>query len=125
MVKLLVPVQEFKGLDSTISPHFGRAPLLAEAIISKEGDIVSLQSLENTPHGERHGHGGTHKRVADLEPDALVVMAMGPRGLRDFGDRGIAVFTGSVRTIGEAVEAYVGGDLSPLTEACHEAKHKF
>jgi len=125
MVRLLVPVQEFKGSDSVIFPHFGRTPLMVEAVISEKGEILSLDSHRNVPHGEMHGHGGAHELVARLMPDALVVMGMGPRGLRDFGDRGIAIFTGPVQTLREAVDSYVGGRLSSLTEACRDAKHKF
>lgn len=124
MPRLVVPVERDEHYRSRISPHFGRAPLFAVVEISQDGVARSLEMVESM--GEHAGgRGFAHDAVADLRPDAVVVMGMGPRGLQRFQNDGVAVFTGDVTTVGEAVEAYVRGQLRGLTEACREARHRF
>lgn len=124
MSRLVVPVERDEQYRSRISAHFGRAPLFAVVEISEDGVARSLEIVENVG---RHsgGRGLAHDAVAKFRPDAMVVMGMGPRGLQRFQDEGVAVFTGEVTTVGEAIEAYVRGQLRGLTEACREARHRF
>lgn len=124
MPRLVVPVERDERYRSRIFPHFGRAPLFAVVEISKEGVAQSLEVVENVGQ-HAGGHGYTHDAVIGLRPDAVVVMGMGPRGLQRFQDERVAVFTGDITTVGEAVEAYARGELRGLTEACREARHRF
>ncbi len=124
MVKLVIPVERFERERSMIFPHFGRAPVYAVVELLEDGSVKSISSVDNV--GEHFGgHGGAETLVSNLEPDALVVKGMGPRGLQAFQSRGVAVFTGDVGTVGEAIDAYVGGRLVGLTEPCREARHQF
>jgi len=124
MVRLVIPVESFENERSVVSPHFGRAPGFAVIEISSDGRVISMSSHRNV--GEHFGgHGGAESVVRGLTPDALVVKGMGPRGLQAFQNNGIAVFTGPVNTVGEAIESYLAGTLSSLTEPCRDARHKF
>ncbi|MBS7623259.1 NifB/NifX family molybdenum-iron cluster-binding protein [Candidatus Bathyarchaeota archaeon] len=122
MVKLVIPIERFEGEMSTVFPHFGRAPHFAVAELTEDGSVKSITSIDNV--GDHFGgHGAAEALVSKLEPDALVVKGMGPRGLEAFQSRGVAVYTGDVNTIGEAITAYTTGRLVALTEACREARH--
>ena len=122
MAKLVIPIEVFERGDSLMSPHFGRAPLFAVVEILRDGSVKSISPVENT--GEHFGgHGAAEALVSQLQPDALVVKGMGPRGLQAFQSKGIAVFTGEVNTVKEAIDAYAGGRLVGLTEPCREARH--
>lgn len=124
MVRLVIPIESFDYERSVIFPHFGRAPEFAVVEISDEGSVISMSSQKNV--GEHFGgHGGAEAIVTGLGPDALVVKGMGPRGLQAFQSNGVAVFTGPVNDVGQAIEAYLGGRLSGLTEPCRDARHKF
>jgi predicted Fe-Mo cluster-binding NifX family protein len=124
MVRLVIPVESFENERSVIFPHFGRAPEFAVIEISNDGHVTSISSQRNV--GEHFGgHGGAESVVTGLGPDALVVKGMGPRGLQAFQSNGIAVFTGPVNNVGEAIESYLAGRLSGLTEPCRDARHKF
>jgi len=123
MVRLVIPVESFENERSVIFPHFGRAPEFAVIEISGDGRVISMSSQRNV--GEHFGgHGGAESLVTGLGPDALVVKGMGPRGLEAFQSNGVAVFTGPVNDVGEAIEAYLAGRLSGLTEPCRDARHK-
>jgi predicted Fe-Mo cluster-binding NifX family protein len=124
MVRLVIPVESFENERSVIFPHFGRAPEFAVIEISNDGRVMSMTSQKNV--GEHFGgQGGAEPFVTGLGPDALVVKGMGPRGLQAFQSNGIAVFTGPVNNVGEAIESYLSGRLSGLTEPCRDARHKF
>lgn len=122
MVRLVIPIESFAIERSIIFPHFGRAPEFVVIDLSDEGRFISIRSERNV--GEHFGgHGGAETIVTSLKPDVLVVKGMGPRGLAAFQSNGIAVFTSSVSNVGEAVEAYLAGRLSCLTEPCKDACH--
>ena len=122
MVRLVIPIESFDIERSVVFPHFGRAPEFAVIDLSDEGRVISIRSERNV--GEHFGgQGGPETVVASLKPDVLVVKGMGPRGLAAFQSNGIVVFTSSVTTVGEAVEAYLAGRLSCLTEPCKDARH--
>jgi predicted Fe-Mo cluster-binding NifX family protein len=124
MVRLVIPIESFDYERSVICPHFGRAPEFAVVEVSEEGRVISMSSQRNV--GEHFGgQGGAEAAVTGLGPDALVVKGMGPRGLAAFQSNGIAVFTGAVNNVGEAIESYLAGRLSGLTEPCRDARHKF
>jgi predicted Fe-Mo cluster-binding NifX family protein len=122
MVRLVIPIERFDTERSPIFPHFGRAPEFAVIDLSEEGRVVSIKSERNV--GEHSGgHGGAETVVTSLKPDALVVKGMGPRGLAAFQSSGIIVFGSPADSVGEAVEAYLAGRLSCLTEPCKDARH--
>jgi predicted Fe-Mo cluster-binding NifX family protein len=122
MVRLVIPIESFDIERSIIFPHFGRAPEFAVVDLSIEGRVISITSERNV--GEHFGgHGGAETIVTSLKPDALIVKGMGPRGLAAFQNNGIAVLTGPMNNLGEAVEAYLAGRLGCLTEPCEDARH--
>ena len=123
MVKIAIPIGSFEGQDSLIFPHFGRAPLFAIATLTQDHKLREIEPVQNT--GEHFGgHGAAEALALGLNVDAMIVKGMGPRGLQAFQERGVAVYTGQVNTVGEAIKAYVGGTLSGLTEPCREARHQ-
>ena len=122
MVKLVIPIERFEEEKSTILPHFGRAPCFAVAELSEDGSVEAISSVDNIG-GHFGGQGTAEILVSKLEPDVLVVKGMGPRGLEAFQSRGVAVYTGNVNTVGEAIAAYTSGKLAALTETCREARH--
>jgi predicted Fe-Mo cluster-binding NifX family protein len=79
MIRLVILVENFDGERSQIFEHFGRAPEFAVVDISDDGRIASLTSERNM---REHfgGHGAAKNLVTRIDPDALVVKGLGPRG---------------------------------------------
>ena len=122
MVKIAIPIESFKGEDSPIFHHFGRAPMFALATLTQDNKVESIKSVENA--GEHFGgHGAAETLALNLNIDAVVVKGLGPRGLQAFQENGVAVYTGNFNTVGEALDSYINGKLSGLTESCKEARH--
>ena len=123
MVRIVIPIEHFQNQASRIFPHFGRAPLFALVTLTKDKTIEDINPVQNKG-GHFGGHGAAEALAVNLNADAVIVKGMGPRGLQAFQEKGVGVFTGDINTVGEAVDAYIKGRLSALTEPCREAQHK-
>ena len=121
-VRIVVPTLDEKGLDAQVAEHFGRAPYFTIVDLDDEGEVVSLKAVLNT--GEHAGGAGlTHDNILALEPSAVIVYGMGPRGLLTFQNAGVAVLKANADTVKEIVDSYNEDGLNELTEGCYEAHH--
>ncbi len=116
--RVLVPTEEAKGMESRLSPHFGRAPYFALVEFDEEKRVSRVEFLPNT--GEHFGgKGHAHDWVFSLRPDALVVSGIGPGALERAKSLGVPVLRGKEETLGDILTAYTEGNLEELTEGCH------
>jgi predicted Fe-Mo cluster-binding NifX family protein len=121
--RIVVPVVSDIGLDSQIAEHFGRAPYFAVVDLDEKGAVSNIKTVPNA--GEHcGGQGQAHDNILKLEPNAIVVYGMGPRGLTTFQDAGVAVLRADGKTVREVIAAHNEDRLQELTEGCHEAHHQ-
>jgi predicted Fe-Mo cluster-binding NifX family protein len=117
-----VPVADQKGLDAHLAEHFGRAPYFAVINLADSGDVVETKTVENV--GEHAGGvGQAHDNIVKLQPDAIIVYDMGPRGLQAFHDEGIAVLKANADTVRDVIAAYKTQTLEEPIEGCPHAHH--
>lgn len=122
MKRVVVPVADGSGLKSRLAEHFGRAPYFAVVELEEDGKVSKVEVVSN--RGEHFGGmGHPHDFILESKPDAIIVYGMGPRGLSNFQNAGIAVFKANANTVEEVVAAYKDGKLQELTEGCHQAHH--
>jgi predicted Fe-Mo cluster-binding NifX family protein len=116
-MKICVPTLEDKGLDSQISPHFGRAP----KFIVSDTDLNVVEVLDNTAE-HFGGMAKTPEIIRDAGVGAILVSGIGPRAIEMFEQMGIRVFAGASGTAGDALEAFRSGVLREATDkdACAE-----
>lgn len=121
---------------STISQHFGRAPLYVVVTV-QDGKIVSIQTRNKTGHhtfaddhagtapGEKHGYDAgseaKHASMAESIADCEVIIAggMGWGAYESLASRNIKPVVTDVENITEAVELYLNGRLTNLMERLH------
>jgi predicted Fe-Mo cluster-binding NifX family protein len=122
---------------STISQHFGRAPLYVVVTV-EDGKIVSKETLNKAGHhtfaahhdaplapGERHGYDAgsqmRHASMAETIADCQVLIAggMGWGAYESLKSRGIEPVVTDVESIDEAVKLYLQGKLPNLMERLH------
>lgn len=116
-MKIVVPVNESKGLNSMLSQHFGRAPFFMSVELGDEGNVVS----ENCVPNDSEHFGGTGlppDRIKLLKPDAVVTYGMGTRAIDMFQTAKIAVLRTRAQTVKDVIAAYVQDELEELTEGC-------
>jgi len=113
-MKVCFPVEENKGLDSTVYNHFGSAPLFLKV----DTETMAVEVLQNT--NQHHAHGMCHPLTAlgGHEIDAVVLGGIGAGALAKLNAAGIAVYRAAAPTVKENVALIVQKKLSPMDAAC-------
>jgi predicted Fe-Mo cluster-binding NifX family protein len=120
--RVIVPAASQEGLKANLAEHFGRAPYFTVVDINDKGDVANVKTVPNV--GEHAGGMGyTHDHILGLQPTAIIVYGMGPRGLNTFQGAGVAVLRANAKSVGEVVTAYKDDQLQELTEGCQHAHH--
>ena len=107
---IAIPSENPGGLDAGLGAHFGHCDLYT--LVTLDGDkVAEVRLLPNMPHQQ----GGCMAPVQHLAVNGvnqLIAGGMGLRPLMGFNQVGIEVYYGgSVRTVREAVEAMLAGQL--------------
>lgn len=114
-MKIAVSSMEDKGLESQLSPMFGRCPYFV--IVEVEGkEIKNSKTIQNTAAAQFGGAGITAAQlVANENVDVVISGAIGPRAFQVFQQLGIKAFRGIPGTVKQNVEAYLEGKLQEIT----------
>lgn len=108
------------GLDAAISPHLGHSDVFTVVDVSER----EVKGVDVEPNIGLHFGGRMRPAylVANLKPDAVIALGLGPRALavlRGFGIRVLYAIGGTVR---ENVEAFLEGRLRPFSDE-HVCRH--
>ena len=121
--RIIVPTTSQEGLKADLAEHFGRAPYFAVVDLNDNGEVTNVKTVPNV--GEHAGGMGyTHDHIIGLQPTAIVVYGMGPRGLSTFQNTGISVLRANADTVKEVIAAYKDSKLQVLTDGCADAHHQ-
>jgi predicted Fe-Mo cluster-binding NifX family protein len=120
--RIVVPAANQEGLKANLAEHFGRTPYFAVVDLNDNGEVINVKTVPNV--GEHAGGMGyTHDHILGLQPTAIIVYGMGPRGLNTFQSACVAVLRANAKTVGEVVTAYKDDQLQELTEGCQHVHH--
>lgn len=120
--RIVVPTIGQEGLNANLAEHFGRAPYFTAVDLNDKGAVTNVETVPNV--GEHAGGmGHAHNHILELQPNAIIVYGMGPRGLNTFQNAGIAVLRANANTVNEVVASYKDDKLQELTEGCQDAHH--
>jgi predicted Fe-Mo cluster-binding NifX family protein len=108
-MKLCFPVENFQGLNSKISEHFGSAPFfITYDTDSKEAGLLYAQDLAGddscNPAAE----------LAKLGIDIVITSGIGPGALNRLLDAGLYVFQALSGVVSEDLERYQNNALPAL-----------
>ena len=118
--RIVVPVSDEKGIDATLSQHFGRAPFFAIIDLDDNGKVIGQGTIANTSE-HFGGVGLPPDRILQLRPKALVAYGLGSKALKMFQDAGVAVLRTEANTVRDVVNEYNSDELQELTRGCHHA----
>jgi predicted Fe-Mo cluster-binding NifX family protein len=121
-MKICVPTENDKGLDSTVYGHFGSAPFFA--VTDTETDHVEV--ITNRERRHRHGECSPAERIGSRGIEAVVCGGMGKRAFQSLAGAGIDVFLSDAETVREAVSAVRDNKVRRLTaeSACGGRGHQ-
>jgi predicted Fe-Mo cluster-binding NifX family protein len=102
------------GLESALGAHFGHCDLYTLVEVT-DGQVQKVRTLPNVPH-QQGGCMAPVNHLAQNGVNILIAGGMGMRPLMGFNQVGIDVFYGAgVQTVGDAVNAFLGGSLQRFT----------
>jgi predicted Fe-Mo cluster-binding NifX family protein len=109
-MKICIPTEEQKGLDSLAYGHFGSAPyFLIYDTVAKDFEI-----LDNNESEHEHGQCNPVMPLKEKGVAAVVVAGMGARALMNLRSMGIAVFhTSETTTVNNIISQL---DLNKMQE---------
>ena len=108
-MRVAVSADDCNGLDSVISPHFGRCPYFV-LVELEEREVVAVESVAN-PFYARHQPGQVPGFIHSRGANVMLSGGMGGRAIAFFQQYGIQPVTGAYGTVRNALEQYLGGSL--------------
>ena len=117
-MRIAVSADNDNGLDSVVSPHFGRCPYYV--LVDLEGQEVGEVSAVANPYYGHHQPGQVPGFIQSQGADVMVTGGMGRRAISFFQQHDIRAVTGASGTVRRALEQYLGGALQGA-EPCRES----
>jgi len=123
MRRVAVSADDSNGLDSVVSPHFGRCPYYI--LVELEGHKAERVDTVENPYYGQHAPGQVPKFINQQGVDVMLTGGMGGRAIDFFQQFGIEPVTGASGTVRHALEQYLGGQVQGA-EPCrdHEYEHE-
>ncbi|HID87763.1 MAG TPA: dinitrogenase iron-molybdenum cofactor biosynthesis protein [Anaerolineae bacterium] len=117
-MRIAISADDRKGLESVVSPHFGRCPYYI--LVDVEGqEVKAVQAVDNPYYGQ-HAPGVVPGFIQGQGADVMLTGGMGRRAISLFEQYGIEAVTGASGTVRHALESYLGGQLRGA-QPCRES----
>ena len=117
-MRIAVSADDNNGLDSVVSPHFGRCPYYV--LIDLDGREVNQVNTIANPYYAHHQPGQVPGFINNQKADVMLTGGMGRRAIASFQQYGTQAVTGASGTVRRALEQYLGGELQGA-EPCRES----
>ena len=108
-MRVAISADDSNGLDSVVSPHFGRCPYYA--LVDLDGREVSQVKVVENPAFGHHQPGQVPGFINSHGADVMLAGGMGRRAIAFFQQYGIEAATGATGTVRRALDQYLGGTL--------------
>lgn len=108
-MRIAISADDGNGLDSVVSPHFGRCPYFV--LVDVEGREVKEVKAISNPYYGHHQPGQVPGFIHDHKADVMLTGGMGGRAIAFFQQLGIQAATGAAGTVRHTLEQYLGGGL--------------
>jgi predicted Fe-Mo cluster-binding NifX family protein len=120
-MRIAVSADNKEGLDSIVSPHFGRCPHYI--LVDLDGcDVTGVEAVDSPFYGH-HQPGQVPNFIHSLGADVMLAGGMGGRAIMFFQQLGIQAVTGAYGTVRQSVERYLGGTLEGAAPCKESQEH--
>jgi predicted Fe-Mo cluster-binding NifX family protein len=122
-MRVAVSADNGNGLDSVVSPHFGRCPYYI--LVDLDGrEVRQVDAVEN-PYYHQHVPGAVPGFIRSHGVDVMLTGGMGRRAIGFFQQYGIEAVTGAYGTVEQALEQYLGGRLQGAQPCRESTEHEY
>jgi predicted Fe-Mo cluster-binding NifX family protein len=120
-MRIAISADSRNGLDSVVSPHFGRCPYFILVEVD-DHDVKEIREVENPFYGQ-HQPGQVPAFINSLGANVMLTGGMGGRAIMFFEQFGIEGVTGAYGTVRQSVERYLGGELKGAAPCKESQEH--
>lgn len=120
-MRIAVSIEDNRDLESTVAHHFGRCPFFA--LVDLEGNEVKAVQVVDNPYYNGHQPGQVPGFIHSQKADVMLSGGMGGRAIQFFQQFGIQAATGASGTVRNALEGYLGGELSGAAPCKESVEH--
>lgn len=120
-MRIAVSADTKNGLDSVVSPHFGRCPHFVLVDLDAH-NVTEVREVDNPYYG-RHQPGQVPALINSLGANVMLTGGMGGRAIMFFQQFGIEGVTGAYGTVRQSVERYLGGQLKGAAPCKESEEH--
>ncbi len=120
-MRIAVSAESKNGLDSIVSPHFGRCPCFVLVDLD-DHDVQDVSGVDN-PYYAQHQPGQVPAFVNSLGANVMLTGGMGGRAIMFFQQFGMEGVTGAYGTVRQSVERYLGGQLKGAAPCKESQEH--
>jgi predicted Fe-Mo cluster-binding NifX family protein len=121
--RIMMPVENEKGLDAKVAHHFGMAPYFAMVELNENQKTPKVKIEPNRSEHMGGAPGHSHESFLEMKPNVVIAYAMGPGALSTFQNAGITVLKATEDTVKGNVEVFKEGKLKELVGGCEHAHH--
>jgi predicted Fe-Mo cluster-binding NifX family protein len=122
-MRIAISAATAEGLESPISPHFGRCPYYIIVDLDDSRKIKQVGVLENL-QATGHAPGELPSYIKQVGVDVMISGGMGVRAIQFFHQYGIQVATGASGTVKESLEKFLAGQLQGDAPCAESKEHQ-
>jgi predicted Fe-Mo cluster-binding NifX family protein len=120
-MRIAVSADNRNGLDSVVSPHFGRCPHFI-LVDLQDREVTEIREVDN-PYFGRHQPGQVPAFINSLGANVMLTGGMGGRAIQFFQQFSIEGVTGAYGTVRQSMERYLGGELRGAAPCRESEEH--
>ena len=120
-MRIAVSTETNNELESVVAHHFGRCPFFA--LVDVEGRDVECVDVIQNPYYGAHQPGQVPGFIKEQNADVMLSGGMGGRAIEFFRQFGIDTATGATGTVRQALEQYLGGELTGAAPCKESVEH--
>ncbi len=120
-MKIAVPSNDNKGLESTISEHFGHSPFFT--MVTVNGDTIQNTEVVENPFSQGHQPFEIPNFLKSQGIQAIISYGMGGRAIDFFKENAIQPVTGCSGTVQDAVDSFLAGKSSQAAPCSESVAH--
>jgi predicted Fe-Mo cluster-binding NifX family protein len=120
-MRIAVSADNKNGLESVVSPHFGRCPHFV--LVDLQGrEVTKVREVDN-PYFGSHQPGQVPALINSLGANVMLTGGMGGRAIQFFHQFGIEGVTGAYGSVRQSMERYLGGELRGAAPCRESEEH--
>ena len=120
-MRIAISIETNNELESVVAHHFGRC--LFFALVDLDGNEFKSVNVVVNPYYGAHQPGQVPGFVKEQNADVLLSGGMGGRAIEFFRQYGIETATGATGTVRQALEQYLGGELTGAAPCAESVEH--